>query len=432
MPVVNEISTLVGEKIKGDAFHGSVVAANRSIYGIPSAAGRIVKFHLVSKSVTYIGPDFGTGYKWSNGAITDSGIIYCVPYCTHRRGILKIDTNTDNVTELNANLLPEQGVDMWLSYAVAPDGCIYFMPRDARRIMKIDPNNMHAISSVGDDLGAVHGKYSGTVVGIDGCLYGIPSYSKCILKYDPINDITSFVGEKINHGFFCSGGALGRDGCIYAITCKNSILKIDTTNNSHYFVGNTVDSDHDRYHRGWGDAILGIDGCIYWPPQNARYILKYDPHTNRASLVGDDFGHKRNKWRVGSLASDGVIYCIPEYAEIILCINPWKEFTSSMQQNIEKQPDQLGYIFHPSSDDMSDESNFDRAVAKFGRKRVLKVLEDCLSPADRLIEVLNMYPFMLVASLKDSDISLIYQLMRKVPSLVSCFHSHSHASHNIL
>ena len=227
MPVVNEISTLVGEKIKGDAFHGSVVAANRSIYGIPSAAGRIVKFNLVSKSVTYIGPDFGTGYKWSNGAITDSGIIYCVPYCTHRRGILKIDTNTDNVTELNANLLPEQGDDMWISCAAALDGCIYFMPLSARRIMKLDPNNNDAMSSVGDDLGDKGWKYSGTVVEIDGCVYGIPYKSKRIVKYDPINDITSFVGEETDTKFCDGNGVLGRQGMRsnHLNTCENEILQ---------------------------------------------------------------------------------------------------------------------------------------------------------------------------------------------------------------
>ena len=47
--------------------------------------------------------------------MTDSGVIYCPP--NHKdRGILKIDTNIDNVTELDANLLPEEvrGA-MWMS-----------------------------------------------------------------------------------------------------------------------------------------------------------------------------------------------------------------------------------------------------------------------------------------------------------------------------
>ena len=53
----------------------------------------------------------------------------------------------------NIDLLPEQGLDMWYSCAAAPDGYICFMPTDAHRIMKVDPNNGYAMSSVRDDLG---------------------------------------------------------------------------------------------------------------------------------------------------------------------------------------------------------------------------------------------------------------------------------------
>ena len=96
-----------------------------------------------------------------------------------------------------------------------------------------------------------------------------------------------------------------------------------------------------------------------------------------------------------------------------------ERFTSSMKENVEKQPEQLGRLFHPI-DDMPNETNIDRAVTKFGHKKVLNVLEDCLPPADRLYKVSNLHPFMLAASCKESDLSLIYQLFRKVPSLVSC------------
>ena len=59
---------------------------------------------------------------------------------------------------------------MWISCAAALDGCIYFMPTSAHRIMELDPNNNinDAMTSVGDDLGEV--KYIGTVVGIDVCM----------------------------------------------------------------------------------------------------------------------------------------------------------------------------------------------------------------------------------------------------------------------
>ena len=148
-------------------------------------------------------------------------------------------------------------------------------------IMKLDPSNNDAISSVGDNLGGREHKYVGTVIGVDGCVYGIPSYSSNrILKYDPINDITSFVGEEAEGDFECySNSALGRDGCIYALAIGDRILKIDTINNSHAFIENSIQSDHRG--PGWGDAGLGIDGCIYWPPSGARRTLKYDPHSNQ-------------------------------------------------------------------------------------------------------------------------------------------------------
>ena len=277
----NAITTLVGEDLEEAEWGGSLAAPNGSVYGIPAFARRVAKFNPIDKSITEIGPDFGDGWKWGRGAITDSGIIYCPPrpcISGHDRGILKIDTNTDAVIELDRNFIPESDCTL-NSCAAALDGCIYFMPHDASRIMKLDPNNNDAMTSVGEDLGNGSHKYSGTVVGIDGCVYGIPYLSKHILKYDPINDTTSF--READGYFYCSGGATERDGCIYALTKDGRVLKIDPNNNSHYFVGNsTIQLDPSNY-LSWGDAILGIDGCIYWPPKDVTRTLKYDPHSNQ-------------------------------------------------------------------------------------------------------------------------------------------------------
>ena len=75
----------------------------------------------------------------------------------------------------------------------------------ADRIMKIDPNNNDAMTSVGDVLGDGEDKYSGTVVGIDGCVYGIPYDSELIIKYDPINNTNLFVEEVADKCFDCTG-----------------------------------------------------------------------------------------------------------------------------------------------------------------------------------------------------------------------------------
>ena len=107
----------------------------------------------------------------------------------------------------------------------------------------------------------------------------VPANLNLIIKYDPINDTTSIVGEKTDEWFYC---AMGRDGCIYVLANNCRVLKIDAANNSHGYVGNSIQF-------AGGDAILGIDGCIYWPPKNDRRILKYDPHSNQTSFVGDNF-----------------------------------------------------------------------------------------------------------------------------------------------
>ena len=152
----------------------------------------------MDKFITYIGPDFGGRRKWCRGAITKSGIIYCPPVYSRRRGILKVDTNTDNVTELDRNLIPEQGDGMWETCADALDGCIYFMPLFARRIMKLDPNNNDTMVSIGYFL--VQFCIS-TVVGIDGCVYGItPELNhdlNYIVKYNPTKESLLFLEGKL-------------------------------------------------------------------------------------------------------------------------------------------------------------------------------------------------------------------------------------------
>ena len=109
----------------------------------------------------------------------------------------------------------------------------------------------------------------------------VPANLKLIIKYDPINDTTSIVGEETDEWFYC---VMGRDGCIYVLANNCRVLKIDAANNSRGYVGNTIQF-------AGGDAILGFDGCIYWPaPKNDRRILrKYDPHSNQTSFVGDNF-----------------------------------------------------------------------------------------------------------------------------------------------
>lgn len=160
---------------------------------------------------------------------------------------------------------------------------------------------------------------------------------------------------------------------------------------SHCVVRDSIDRGHDFY----SDDILGIDGCIsYWPPPlKSCRIRKYDPHTNHTALVGKDFfgSEDHKQWYGGCLASDGVIYCISYNAIRVLSIDSWKEYISSMKNGMEEHPQQVGLLFHPSID-IPDVTNFDHAVTKIGRKKVLKAaLADYMPPADRLCAFSNLH-----------------------------------------
>ena len=345
----------------------------------------------------------------------NTGSIYCAPY--NARHILKINTNDGTVETLDDVELPETGDRLWASGALASDNSIYYMPFDARRIMKLNPDN-DSLSSVGDHLGEGRYKYSGTVVGKDDCVYGIPNAATRIVKYNPSDDpdTTSTVGVEAEEYFECKNGVLGGDGYIYAANDYGQVLKVDTVNTNYAWIGNPIDSGGRGW--GWGDPIVGVDKCIYWPPFNANRVLKFDPETQQLpSLVGDDFGEEGFKWKGGALAANGVIYCIPYYTSRVLAIDPFKEFSATLQTNMTLYPDELGRLFLKDEEEECNETFFESSLRKFGGEKVFELIEECLPLdaewADGAHNNGNLPPFMVAASCENCAASVIYYLLRR-------------------
>ena len=97
--------------------------------------------------------------------------------------------------------------------------------------------------------------------------------------------------------------------------------------------------------------------------------------------MGDDLGEVNFKWNGGALATDGVISCcIPFSSKQILAIDPFKELTMTMQNNIIKYPEELG---RPFAKDECNETFYGSMVQKFGIEIFFKILvEECL-PSDK-------------------------------------------------
>ena len=260
---------------------------------------------------------------------------------------------------------------LWWSGALAQDGCIYFMPFNARCILKFNPENESAVS-VEEDLGE---KFCGMVRGNDGYLYGIPYGSNRIVRFNPIDQTTSTVGEAINKVFLCKDGVLGRDGFIYGVDDHDGrVLKIDVVNNSYSFVGDGILNLNCLCE--WGAAALGNDGCIYWLPMFPSRVLKYDPETQEALLlVGDDFRGEDRGWMSGAVASDGVTYCMPHGGNQVLAIDPFREFANTLEAYMQEYPEELGHLFVKNS---HGKIFYECGVTKFGIAKVFQAIEECV------------------------------------------------------
>jgi len=131
--------------------------------------------------------------------------------------------------------------------------------------------------------------------------------------------------------------------------------------------------------------------------------------------VGGDLGEGDWKWRGGALASDGVIYCVPCYATQVLAIDPFREISMTLQDNFRKHPHELGRLF--VKDEECNETFYNSAVRKFGIEKVFKFLvEECLPSDGEWADSFSgsYFPlFMIAASCENSEVSVIYHLLRR-------------------
>lgn len=273
--------------------------------------------NLEDKSINEIGPDLQEHYyQYKSGILVNDGCIYCMPYGTTNH-FLKITPKEGEDAEvhiLEDLKLPMEGDSMWKAGVLAKDGCVYYFPHQASRILKFDPSNMDGdkLTLVGEDLSYLIPEgssfnliFEGAVLGNDNCIYGISRLA--IIKFDPSNlTVSQLSGECDLRYHYCHGGVLANDGNIYTINSEGKILKVDLIKQEYSVFGKVRNT---KSGFGWGPPVIGADSSIYFPPFRQDQVLQYNHITQTISLHGEC--SKLDFYYGGILASDGYIYCIP-------------------------------------------------------------------------------------------------------------------------
>jgi hypothetical protein len=307
-------------------WHGAALNRNATaIYCIPSNAKQVLKVDLVSLATSYLdvpAPKSDNGNellqysnKWYGGILGNDNAIYGMPYAAG--SVLRIDANDDSVS-----LLGEFGWNKynWHGGVKAPsNGAIYAFPAHSETVLRIDtsegmddesrltklpihraPYDVHPITRY---------KWLGGSLGADGNVYGMPSDASSVLRVNVDDEIVTTFGwvertdirdgnghDKIDleNRFFeknkFQGGVLGRDGFVYAIPSNaRGVLRIDT-----------------RPIRD--DEVASSSGI--------QFLGK-----ERVSCIGD-LPDTKDKWQGGFAVGSGAIYGIPENCNQILKVLP--------------------------------------------------------------------------------------------------------------
>ncbi|KAL1507497.1 hypothetical protein AB1Y20_008333 [Prymnesium parvum] len=131
---------------------------------------------------------------------------------------------------------------------------------------------------IGTNLGEGGGKWSGGVLGPDGKVYCVPCDARRVLRIDPATGATDLIGSDHGEGGKWGGGVLGPDGKVYCVP-RNArrVLRIDPATGATDLIG----TDHGEGGGKWNGGVLGPDGKVYCVPCNARRVLRIEPPVPR-------------------------------------------------------------------------------------------------------------------------------------------------------
>ena len=230
---------LIGPDLPGRwKFYGGLYSHTaKAIYGIPACAGGVLRIRLRDEDVQVIGTLPEGGWKWHGGQTTQDGQVWGIP--SNHEGVLRISPQANGEDLITVIPGPggepliggrhrDDGKYKYLGGIVSPvDGCMYCIPSDADRILRVDPSTA-SCTYVGRDLSRLaqgqsrgQNKWQNGFAGSDGCMYAIPLKCERVLRIDPTKeDCASLIGGPFIGLNLWEGGVEGSDDALYCMPLK--------------------------------------------------------------------------------------------------------------------------------------------------------------------------------------------------------------------
>ncbi|KAL7484418.1 hypothetical protein ACHAW6_010056 [Cyclotella cf. meneghiniana] len=269
-----------------------------------------------------------------------------------------------------------RGQTLYLGGEEAENGKIYCIPGHAERVLCIDTfsDEAYPIGPIFDASNTIlRGKYK-WLRGIvhRGIVYGLPCHADVVLRIDTAVDAVSVLDIPYERYFDASeahrerhrawkyhGGAVGSDGCIYAVPqSAGRVLRIDPTTDECSFVGPVFEGRCKWY----GGVVGNTDGAIYAIPHNAGGVLRIDASGVEFGEAGTtmesrvrvtthgEFPVGGHKWHGASASDDGTIVSVPANADNVLCIVPAPRPAYPREAADSAEPEPTLYILEGQSE----------------------------------------------------------------------------------
>ena len=313
---------------------GGCLSESGMIYGIPYNDTRILKINPRTNKVSFFGEFEGTA-KWKGGVVGRNGKIYCVPH--NSTSVLVIDPSDDS-TSLIEGL--SESIEKWGGGVLGPDGYIYCCPDPSSSgttigsMLVIDPSSDIAFtrSSIMRGVGMALSRNGYALTAYCGENY--PSYSRI--------DLSS--GIETQSGFYTSSYYDGQCGAVLApngkVYCPIGRVGVLPTSGSSLINTKTVcltdsplslsrlSKTYSPYRAHiFSGGVLAPNGHIYCVPLTFGFIDRIDPTDNAIASIAA-VSSDANKWAGGVLAPNGRIYFIPHNYNKVLELSNVGEMNS--------------------------------------------------------------------------------------------------------